>query len=87
MRGGGGRSRERDPPPLSLFFVLAPLSARSLISRGSTLDDLLEEKRSYSQSTDTDRISFDFCIPTCTDIATYGLILSRVNRFFSCRTE
>ena len=32
------------PTPLA-FFVLAPLFARSLISRGSILDDLLEEMR------------------------------------------
>ena len=41
---GGGREKQRKlllllPPP-SLFFVLAPLFARSLISRGSILDDL-----------------------------------------------
>ena len=33
------------PSPLSHFFVHAPLFARSLISRGSILNDLLEEKR------------------------------------------
>ena len=32
------------PLPLLAIFVLAPLFARSLISRGSILDDLLEEK-------------------------------------------
>ena len=48
--GGGGRgeaeiSFSASPLPLSDFFVLAPLFARSLISRGPILDDLLEEKR------------------------------------------
>ena len=49
--GGGGRgeaeiSFSASPlPPSRIFFVLAPLFARSLISRGSILDDLLEEKR------------------------------------------
>ena len=33
------------PSPSHFFFVLAPLFARSLISRGSILDDLLAEKR------------------------------------------
>ena len=37
--------RSFSPPPSRFFFVLAPLFARSLIPRGSILDDLLEEKR------------------------------------------
>ena len=47
-RGGGEKQRNSfsvSPLPPLAFFALAPLFARSLISRSSILDDLPEEKR------------------------------------------